>query len=125
MPTLPVSTQNSIANHVAGLIDVGTTDANGDLVIQTAGSAAVATLAFANPAFGNAAGGVATANAIASDTNAAGGTATKFITQDRDNAEVFEGTVGTSGAELNLSSTTINPGDTVAVNSFTITQPAS
>lgn len=125
MATLSTGARNAACNAVVDLLDVGTTDATGDLQFQTAGSAAVATLNFSNPAFGNAASGTATANAISSDTSAVGGTTTKASLRDRNNAEVLSVTVGTSGAEINLSSTAIGAGDTVAVSSLTITQPAS
>lgn len=123
--TLTTAARNAACNALVDLIDGGSTDANGDLVIMTSGDAEVATLACANPAFGDAAAGVATANAIADDTNATGGTAALFKFDDRDNNEVFRGSVGTSGADLNLSSLNIGAGDTVSVSSFTVTMPAS
>lgn len=125
MVTLTTGARNASCDAVVDLIDVGSTDANGDLVIMTSGDVEVATLACANPAFGNAATGVATANAIADDTNATGGTAAKYKFQDRNNAEVWQGTVAASGAELNLSSVAIGATDTVSVSAFTLTQPAS
>jgi dTDP-4-amino-4,6-dideoxygalactose transaminase len=72
-------------------------------------------------AFGNAAAGVATANAISSDTNAAGGVVTKFELRDKSGVAVILGSVGTSGQDINLSSTTIGVGDTVTVSSLTYT----
>ena len=123
--TLSTAGRNAAANAIADLMDAGTTDANGDLVIQTSGDVEVATLALSNPAFGNAATGVCTANAISDDTNATGGTAANFILQDRDNTEVIRGLCGTSGAELNLSSLAIGAGDTVSVSSLTLTVPAT
>lgn len=125
MADLEVAARNAAVDAVVDLIDVGTTDANGDLVIDTSGDVEVATLALSATAFGAATTGTATANAISDDTNATGGTAAKFKFQDKDNARVMGGTVGTSGAELNLSSVSIGAGDTVSVSSFTVTQPAS
>lgn len=125
MPTLSTAARNAMANALVDLVDAGTTDANGDLVIQTGADAEVATLAFANPAFGDAAAGVASANAIADDTGATGGTAANFIFRNRDNTEVLRGTVGTSGAELNLPTLTIPAAATVSVSVFDVTQPAS
>jgi hypothetical protein len=123
--TLTTAARNAACNAIVDLIDVGTTDANGDLLIATSGDVEVATLACSNPAFGAAATGVATAAAISDDTNATGGTAAIFWFQDRDNTEVFRGSVGTSGADLNLSSVVIGSGDTVSVSAFTATMPAS
>jgi len=125
--TLTTAARNAAANAVVDLLDAGSGDANGDLVIMTSGDVEVATLAFSNPAFGAAATGVATADTITSDTDATGGTAAKFKVQDRDNTEVFRGTVTATGGggDLELSSTSIGAGDTVGVSSFTYTQPAS
>ena len=115
--------RNSLADLVVDAIDVGTTDATGDLQVATSGafSTILALILFANPSFGAASSGTATmAGAPKEDSNAAGGgTAAAFRCRDRDNNEVFRGTVATSGADMNLSSTTINPGDAVRINSFT------
>jgi hypothetical protein len=123
--TITAAARNAMCDALVDLLDVGTTDANGDLVVMTAADAQIATLALSNPAFGNAATGVATANAIASDTNATGGTAALFKLQNRNNVEVLRGQVATSGAELNLSSLSIGAGDTVAVSALTVTVPAT
>jgi hypothetical protein len=66
----------------------------------------------------------ATANAIASDTNAAAtGSAGHFRAIDGGGATtVLQGNIGTSGADLNFNTVTINAGDTVAITSFKITQ---
>lgn len=115
--------RNSLADLVVDAIDVGTTDATGDMQVatSTAWTTVLATILFANPAFGAASSGTATmAGAPKEDSNAAGGgTAAAFRVRDRDNNEVFRGTVSTSGADMNLSSTTINAGDAVRINSFT------
>lgn len=124
--TLTTAARNAACNAIVDLIDGGTTDANGDLVIRTSGNVEVATLAFSNPAFGAAATGVATAGTISDDTSATGGTAANFIFQDRDNTEVLEGSAGDVGTEdLVLSSASVGTGDTVSVTSFTVTVPAS
>lgn len=91
----------------------------------TAANTVVASLAFPSTnAFGAAAAGVITANTITSDTNAAGGTAVWFSLAKSTGARVADGSVGTSGADLNLNSTTITTGATVAVTAFTITAAA-
>lgn len=70
-----------------------------------------------------ASGGVLTLNAITQDSSAnATGTATWFrIVQSGGSTHVLDGTVGTSGADLNLNSTSIVATGTVSVSSFTIT----
>lgn len=123
--TLSTAARNAACNAVVDLVDGGSSDANGDLVLMTSGDVEVATLAFSNPAFGAAASGVATAAAITADSSATGGTAALFKVQDRDNTEIWRGTVGTpgSGADLELQSTLIGAGDSVTVTAFTMTMP--
>jgi hypothetical protein len=66
----------------------------------------------------------ATANAITSDTNAAASiTAAHFRIKSGGGTVILQGNVGTSGADLNLNTTTITAGDTVAITSFKITLP--
>jgi hypothetical protein len=75
-------------------------------------------------AFAAAAAGSMTANAIASDTSAVGGTAAWFSITKNTGARVADGSVGTSGADLNLNSVTITTGATVAITAFTVTMAA-
>lgn len=87
----------------------------------------LATLTFANPAFGTAtaAGGTvtATANAITAGTAGNTGTAVYFALVKSDNSTVVAtGTVGTSGCNLNGPSTSITSGSNVTCSSFAITQ---
>jgi hypothetical protein len=119
--TLETVARNAAADGVVDLLDGGT------LELQTSGDVEVATLSFGTPAFGDAAVGVATANAIADDTNATGGTAAKFVAKTSGGAAVFEGSVGAtgSGEDIELSSTSIASGETVEITSLTYTQPAS
>lgn len=67
--------------------------------------------------------GVLTLNAITSDTSAdATGTATWFrIVKSDGTTFVMDGSVGTSGSDLNMNSTSFTAGGSVAVTSFTIT----
>lgn len=121
--------RNSLADLVVDAIDVGTTDASGDIQIAVdSGFTQVAsTINFDTPpAFGAASGGTATANGVPiEDSNAAGQASpvTLFRPRNRDNAEVFRGTVSitSGGGDMELSSTTINAGDAVRINSFTYT----
>lgn len=83
----------------------------------------LAELSFGDPAFGAASNGVATANAITADSSAnATGTASWFRVVDSDGTAIFDGTVGTSGADLNLNTTSIVSGAEVSVTSLTYTQ---
>lgn len=112
--------RNGIADYIVDLLDGGT------IVINTSGDVEVATLTFGTPAFGAASGGVATANAITSDTSATGGTAAKCVLKTSGAAAVVNGTVTATsgGGDIELSSVTIGAGDTVSISSLTYTAPA-
>jgi hypothetical protein len=75
-------------------------------------------------AFAAAVNGVATANAITPDSSAnATGTAAWFRALESDGATaVFDGSVGTSGANLNVNSVAISSGAAVSVSAYTYTQ---
>jgi hypothetical protein len=123
--TLTTAARNAACNAIVDLVDAGAGDSTLVLYLANA-STEVATLTFATTAFGNAATGVATAAAIASDTsatgNAAAATIAKFL--DGDGTEVLRCTVGTSGADINLSNNVIATGETVAITALTVTVPA-
>ena len=83
-----------------------------------------------DPAYGNATdgdpGGVATANAIADDTSAnATGTAAWFRQFDSDGTPILDGSVGTATSNMIIDSVAIVAGQTVKVNSCTVTMPES
>lgn len=122
--THPTAVRNGIADFVVDQLDEGTPP--GHLVFQTSGGAAVATLTFANTAFGSASGGVATAAAIVSDTNAAGGTIAKAeLRNAAGTAKVLcSVTASGGGGDIELSSVVISAGQTVAVSSLLYTAPA-
>lgn len=83
----------------------------------------LAELRFGATAFGAASNGVATANAITSDTaNNATGTASWFRALKSDGTTaVFDGSVGTSGADLNLNSVALQINAQTDVTSFLYT----
>jgi hypothetical protein len=86
----------------------------------------LATVTLASPAFGSASNGVITANAIADVTVAAGGTASWFRLLKSDGSTVImDGSVGTSGCDLNLSSVALTAGATLSTTSFTFTVPGA
>jgi hypothetical protein len=71
----------------------------------------------------SASGGVLTLNAITQDSSAnATGTATWFRITTSGATHVLDGNVGTSGSDLNLSSTAIVSTQPVSVTSFVITE---
>lgn len=123
--TLTTAAQNAAANAVVDALDAGA----GAAIIeyQTAADAVVAALTMSDPAFGAAAAGVATANAVTDDTDATGGVVTKAVFKDSDGSEVFRMTVSASGGggDIIVDNTTIGAGTTVKLTSLTYTQPAS
>lgn len=120
--THPTTVRNTLCDTVVDLLDAGA--GAGVLVFQTSGDVEVATLTFSDPAFGAASGGTATANSITDDTSATGGTTDRFDAEDSNNLDVFFGSVGVSGQDINLSSVAIGAGDTVSVTSLTYSAPA-
>lgn len=124
---------NAAANALADLanngyirIYDGTRPANANTAVGA--QVLLAELRFSATAFGAASAGVKTANAITSDTSANNtGTASWFRVLQSDGSSVlWDGTVGTSGADLNLSNTvSIVTGIEVAITSMTFTQPLS
>jgi hypothetical protein len=84
----------------------------------------LAELRFGATAFGGASGGVATANTITADSDAnATGTATWYrCLASNGTTAVHDGSVGTSGCNLNIPSTAIVQHAEVSVTSFTLTE---
>lgn len=88
----------------------------------------LAELRFGATAFGGAASGVLTANAITQDSNAPNtGTAGYFRIFKSDGTTVLmDGSIGTSSSfNLNISTTSIVAGNVVQCSSFTITLPGA
>jgi hypothetical protein len=88
----------------------------------------LATLTFSDPAFGAAAdanpGATATASAITADSSAdATNTAAHFRVKDSNGVVRFQGSCGTSGADMNFNSVAITTGAEVSITSFTVTVP--
>lgn len=103
----------------------GTQPTNGGDAITT--QVLLAELTMNADAFPSAASNVLTANAITQDSSAdATGTAAWFrLLKSDGTTTLLDGSVGTSGADLNLNSVSITSGGTVSVTSFTITMPRS
>jgi hypothetical protein len=134
-PSITTAAQNAAADAVVDLVDVGgagslriysgtmPTDANTAL----SGNTLLANLAMSATAFGSASSGVATAATITADSSAdATGTATFFrILAGNGTTVVIQGSVGTSGCDLNLTTTSIVATQPVSVSSLTYTQQAS
>lgn len=88
----------------------------------------LATLTFSATSFGAGVAGVATANAITSDTSIdASGTAGHFRIKNNAGTCVAQGTVTATGngGDMTFDSIAFVAGGTAAITSFTITQPES
>ena len=132
-PQITNAAASAAADAVVDLIDAGGAgvlriyDGAQPATADTAIGAQVllAALPFGATAFGAASNGVATANAITDDSSAdATGTAAWFrvLANGGTGATIFDGTVGASGADLNLNTVSIVSGAAVSVTSLTYTQ---
>jgi hypothetical protein len=119
MATNSTEGRNACINGLTALLN------NGKAVFKTAGSVTIATLTLGAPAFAAASGGSALANAITPDTNAIGGVAAILELQKIDNTVILTMSVGTSGTEIIMTSTTVGAGDRVSISSLTLSIPAS
>ena len=113
MATADTTARNSRASDFAS--DFGTATLQ---ILDGATVLATHTLA----GFGAPATGVITASAIANETIAADGTADGATISDT--AGTYTITVGTSGADLNLSTLTYVSGETSSISSLSVTFPA-
>lgn len=119
--THSTAVRNALADLVVDALD------SGFIEFQTSGGDEVATCGFGSTAFdaagssGGNSDGVATANAISDDTDATGGTITKFELQGSDTTAIVFGSVTATsgGGDIEISSTTIAAGETVSVTSLT------
>ena len=123
------ASRNAEINAMAALLNSGTINlysgtrpATADTALS--GNTLLATLTFGSTAFAAAVAGVATANAITQCSSAAAtSTATFARLLSSGAATVCDISVGTSGAELNIYSTSIVSGLIVQCSSLTLTQP--
>lgn len=108
--------RNAACNAIVDLVDAGA--GAGTLVLQTAALAEVATVTFADPAFGASGSGVASAGAITPDSAAtgSGSAVTNFSVQDSNLTEVWTGAVAESGSDLNIDDGTPGGGVIIATN---------
>lgn len=131
---IPTARRNAAADSVVDALDAGA--AAGTVEIRTGSQPAsandaasgtlLATLTLGDPAFGAAATGVATANAIAATTGAAAGDAGWFRAKDSDGNTVLDGSVTATGGggDMQLNTVTISVGVNVEVTAWTVTMPA-
>lgn len=133
---ISTAARNAACNAIVDLIDAGASA--GTLQIRTGTPPAtpatadsgtlLGTLTFSDPAFGNAATGVATASAITSDSSAdANGDAGHFRVKDSDGNVIMQGTAGEAAdtPDMTFDEKSIVAGGVIACTSFTVTVPAA
>lgn len=117
-------------------VDVGTTNTAARILIypgtqpttpQTStAETALVTIPFANPAFtasdANGSAGLSGGLAISATVTVAG-TAAWFRVTDRNNVAIFDGSISTSGADMNFANTSFVVGGTAKINTMTISTP--
>lgn len=125
---------SALANAITTAADAGTAakiiiyGGTEPATADTAASATVlATFTLSDPSFGPASNGVITLDVDPALTVAASasGTATHFRLLTSANVTILQGTVGTSGQQLNLNTTTITNGVNVTITSGTVTVPTA
>ena len=132
-PMISMAGAEAMLNALTALLNSGSIKIYSGSMPATCETASSGTLlssgcTLSSTAFGNAADSgtgiaVATANAIATDTNcAASGTAGYFRGYSGSTC-IIQGTVGTSSADMILASTTITMGGTLAISSWVINMP--
>lgn len=86
----------------------------------------LATFTCADPAFDSITGGVATLDTspVLTTTAVADGTAGYARVADSDGVTTFDGSVGTSGADYIINTTSISTGQTITLSAGTLTMPA-
>ena len=126
---LSVAARNAAADAVtaligaSGFLDIydGTQPTNPDTALGA--QVKLAHLPLSADAFADAVNGVATANAITDDAAAdATGTASWFTVTKSDGTRIWEGSVGTSAANLIVPTTSFVAGVAIGVSSLTYTQ---
>lgn len=121
---LETAMRDALANAFDTEINTGAGTAT--LQFETTGDVEVATFNLQNPAFGAAAAGVITLQGVPlQDASATGGVVAQASFYDRDATKQAELTVGTSGTEITITSTTIAATEPVDLTGLTITMPAS
>lgn len=126
--TLATAARNAACDAIVDLLDLGSGDATGDIAFSTSAPATLCVCNLAATAFGSASTGVATAATIANGTVSGSSnpsTVALALFRNKSNAEIFRCAVGTSGSDINLSSVSVNDGDTISVSALTFTVPAT
>jgi hypothetical protein len=125
--TLDDVARNAAVNAIVDLIDVG---GAGDIQFTTSGDTTFASVLITIPtaatAFGSAASGAAALAGPISGAATAAGTAALFRFRNHAGTEVFRGTVGTAGEDINFSAGNVfGVGATITLTSYTFNMAAT
>lgn len=113
------TTRTALCNTAVDAIDAS---GAGKIKFLTAADAILATANLPNPAFGAASGASAALLGVPiSATVSAGGTVSKFRFTTNADVTVIEGSVGTSGQDINLSSVVVSINDVIQIDAITYT----
>jgi hypothetical protein len=111
----------ALANGGTVTIYNGSQPATPDVAVTS--QVALVTLNLSATAAGSASAGTATMNAVTSAVAGNSGTASWFRVYASGGAAVWDGDVGTSGADMNFTTTTFTSGVTYGVTSWTVSMP--
>jgi hypothetical protein len=123
--THTTAVRNGIADYVTSQIQTGGGTAVIEIWSGTVASptASLVSMNLAATSFGTSSGGVATAGAISTGTVGTAGTAGVFLLKNKAGTEIYRGSVGTSGCDINLSSVTFAVNDQISITALTYTAP--
>ncbi len=130
---ISTASRDAMANGVRLLVDAGAGAGTCKVYTGTQPTTAndaetgtlLATFTLADPAYSASSTGVAAlAGTPRATTGLAAGTAGWFRVEDSTGANVFDGTVGTSGQQMNLNTLTVSVGVNLELTSGNITAPA-
>ena len=110
-----------IANGGTVGIYTGAQPATPDVAVSS--QTLLVTLGLSATAAGSASAGTATMNAVSPAVAGNSGTATWFRVFASGGAAVWDGSVGTSGCDMNFTTTTFTAGITFGVSSWTVSEP--
>lgn len=123
--THPAAIRTLLSDLVVDQIDLNTPP--GKLVLQIAAGTVVSTLTFANPAFGSASSGTATANAIVADASAVGNASPVTKGEIRQGAGtaivLFSVTATGGGGDITFNSVNISAGQNVSITALIYAAP--
>lgn len=124
--TITAALRSTLADTIDAQVNTGAGTATIVLYAGSVGGTTLGTFDLSNPAFGGASTGVITlASVPKTDTASGTGTAGFFAMYDRDGTEILRGTVGLSSADIIIDNTSIVSGQSLSLDSFTVTVPAS